>query len=156
MTTSVAGQLIDFLGTYYDTTKFNAAANPPIDNEKNAQRTIDAIVKLKITDDAYASIINTNDLDNSSKINVINTTLRNAITKNNPDMSINKYRGVLSVLEDTSGQPGQKVSEVKQIVYVNSQDSRFSYIFDGTVVYGDDDARIEAIKTAAYNALNPV
>jgi len=160
MTTNVGSQLIDLLGTYYAAKESNAAANPPIDNSRNAKTTLDGIVKLNITDAPYAGIINNNDIDNESKINMIKTSLNKVLTKENkqPNLDINKYRGILSVLQDSSlsGQPGQQVSEVKQIVYLTSKDPRFSYIFDGTVEYADDMARLEAIKTATYNTLNPV
>ena len=157
MTTNVGGQLIDALGTYYATKMTNEAATPPIDNARNAQTTINIIQKLNITDEPYASLISNTDVDNESKLNMIKTTLSDNLSqKNKQDMTLNNYRGILSILQDTSSKPEQKVSEVKQIVYVNSQDPRFKYIFDGTAVYGDDAARVEAIQTAAYNTLNPV
>jgi hypothetical protein len=158
MTTNVGGQLIDALGTYYATKTTNEAATPPIDNTRNAQTTINIIKKLNITDEPYASIITNTDIDNESKLNMIKTALSNNLSQKNaqPSMTLNNYRGILSILQDASSKPEQKVSEVKQIVYVNSQDPRFGYIFDGTAVYGDDAARVEAIQTAAYNTLNPV
>ena len=157
MTTNVGGQLIDALGTYYATKTTNEAATPPIDNTRNAYTTINIITKLNITDEPYASIITNSDIDNESKLNMIKTTLSDNLSqKNKQDMTLNNYRGILSILQDASSKPEQKVSEVKQIVYVNSQDPRFKYIFDGSAVYGDDAARVEAIQTAAYNTLNPV
>ena len=159
MTTTVASQLIEIIERYYLKKKTNEAETPPIDNTRNAESTMTAIINLKITDQAYKSIISNDDLNNESKINTLKTTLGKALSQNDtvPQMTFDTYKGVLSVLNDSSAtnQPEQKVSEVKQIVYDNVHDPRFSYIFDGSTPFKDDKEKLAAIQTAAYNTLNP-
>ena len=159
MTTTVASQMIDILERYYLKKKTNEAETPPIDNTKNAESTMTAMIKLKITDEVYKGIISNDDLNNESKINMIKTTLGKALSQNEavPKMTIDTYKGLLGVLNDSSAtnQPEQKINEVKQIVYDNVKDPRFVYIFDGTTPFKDDKEKLAAIQTAAYNTLNP-
>lgn len=156
MTTSVGAQLIDLLADYYAKKETNAAATPPIDNTKNAKTTVEGILKLNITENNYNYILNMTELNDESKINVIKKSLTDSLSRNNtqPSMTINTYRSILSILEDSAIKPEQKVSDVKQIVYDKSQDPRFSYVFDGSTTYASDVERVKAIETAAYNTLN--
>ena len=160
MTTTVGAQLIDILDTYYTTTETNKKET--IDNSKNEQNTVNAIKKLNITDTAYVTILNSNELDNSSRINMINKTITDSITQKQTltYMTLNTYKGIINTLQDTTltNKPAQQANEIKNIVYVNPDkpDPRFSYIFDGTKTYKEDADRVKDLQTAAYNALNPV
>jgi hypothetical protein len=160
MTITDASQIIDLLATYYSKKKENDATTPPTDNTRNAEITIKSIERLKLTDEAYTTIMKNSDLNNESKINMIKTTMNKTLTKNDsqPNMTMDVYRGIVKTLDDASlkEQPELQVNEIKKTVYENSKDTRFSYIFDGTAVYADDAARVTELRTAAYNTVNSV
>jgi len=158
MTTSVGGQLIDILNTYYKATEKNKTEG--IDNSKNESNTLTSIQNLNITDAAYVTILNSDELNDSSKINMINKTISESLNqkKTIKYMDLNTYKGIIRILQDTEmiTKPSQQVNEIKNIVYINqiTPDPRFVYIFDGTKTYKDDAERVIDIQEAAYNALN--
>jgi len=155
MTMPSAASLIDILGTYYSTTKRNKENDTK--NDVNEDNTLQAIQNLKLTDTKYTTILNSSELNASSKINMVNKTLRDSITKNDKySMNMDQFRQILNVMNDKElgNDPAQQKGEIKNITYNTLRDDRFKSFFDTTVKFKDDNDFISQLKSAILDIIN--
>jgi hypothetical protein len=147
MTIETASKLIKELGTYSTLTTENKKTNT--DNNVNEVATYKNILELNITDTKYNYIINNENLNESSKINMIKSLLVNDITDTSGNLTLEQFQNILSVYTSQTLSNSEKITEIMNLT---NKDSRFSFLINSTLQ--SDTEKLSAIQTAIINILN--
>ena len=149
MTINTASSLIKQLGIYYDIAVNNRSTNT--DNKNNEETTYQNILNLHLTDAKYNAVITNKNLDEFSKINMINNMLVNDVTsEGNASITIDQFQQILTVYNDTNLNNTEKVVEITNIT---SADPRFSFLRGNPSVTKDAD-KLTAIQNQILSILN--
>ena len=143
MTLNDSGSLLTILNKYYKFEKKNKDDN--IDNTKNENLTMDAITELSLTDPSIKSVVENTDLNNSSKINMLNTYIKRKIGTESNSITPDQFNKIVSILT-TVNDPNEQVIEIKNITI---NDPRFHKLFNG-----ETNDIITNIKKQLINMLN--
>jgi hypothetical protein len=146
MTIETASKLIKELGTYSTLTTENKKTNT--DNNVNEVATYKNILELNITDTKYNYIINNENLNESSKINMIKSLLVNDITDTSGNLTLEQFQNILSVYTSQTLSNSEKITEIMNLT---NKDSRFSFLINSTLQ--SDTEKLSAIQTAIINIL---
>lgn len=146
MTLKTSSNLGTLLENYSKLQKKNA--DEKINNSKNEDTTMEGIMELKLTDPNITLILNNQDLNNASKINTLNTLMKNIITQDMANsVSITNFNQMADVFT-TLNDPNEQIIELKNL---SIGDPRFNTLFQG-----DNPTIITNIKTTMLNLINPV
>ena len=143
MTLSDSSSLLTILNKYYKFEKQHKEEN--INNNRNEKVTMEAINDLRLTDSSLKSVIENKDLNNSSKINMLNTYLKNKIVQTDNSITPDQFNKIASILENVTDL-NEQVIEIQNITI---NDPRFNKSFDGS-----REANLKTIKNAMINIVN--
>jgi len=149
LTITNASSLITQLGIYYGLAVKNKKTNT--DNSINEENAFQQILNLNLTDAKYNAVINNINLDEFSKINMINNILVNDVTSaGNTSITIDQFQQILKVFNNS----GMNITEkVVEITNVTSADPRFSFL-QGDPMFNTNEKKMSGIQQTVLSILN--
>jgi len=149
LTMNTASSLITQLGIYYGLTVKNKQTNT--DNSVNEENAFQEILNLNLTDAKYNAVINNINLDEFSKINMINNILVNDVTSaGNTSITIDQFQQILKVFNNSNMNLTEKIVEITN---VTSADPRFSFL-QGDPSFDTDVKKMTGIQKTVLSILN--
>ena len=149
LTMKTASSLITQLGIYYGIVVKNKKTNT--NNSVNEDNAFQQILNLNLTDAKYNAVINNINLDEFSKINMINNILVNDVTAGgNTSITIDQFQQILKVFNDSNMNITEKVVEITN---VTSADPRFSFL-QGDPMFNTNEKKMSGIQQTVLSILN--
>jgi hypothetical protein len=149
LTMNAASTIITQLGIYYGLAIKNKQTNT--DNSVNQETTFQQIKNLNLTDAKYNAVMNNVNLDEFSKLNMINNILVNDVTSGgNSSITIDQFQQILKVFNDSNMNDTEKVVEITNIT---SADPRFSFL-QGNPSFDTNKKKLEGIQKTVLSILN--
>ena len=149
LTMNTASSLITQLGIYYGLAVKNKQTNT--DNSVNEDNAFQQILNLNLTDAKYNAVINNINLDEFSKLNMINNILVNDVSAGgNTSVTIDQFQQILKVFNDSNMNITEKVVEITNIT---SADPRFTFL-QGNPSFDTNDKKMSGIQQTVLSILN--